>query len=187
MNNPLEQFQGLLGVETRTMSKVETNTLLPLLLSEAEYIGEEVPATHQKLGDKLEYDVLWCILLGRLSVPCSFFLKVWVRLLSDRPGTVVLWAYTLTRLHQKYATQLAGNPLTLGHWCEEFPVGLPADCGYETAWKAQKHRIVGEMSDNALDMFPWPGAITATASAACPPCPPDEATAPTPPTEDKTP
>lgn len=88
------------------------------------------------------------------DVEVSPLLLIWIAMLSDSPGDVVLFLAALAYLHE------AGQPLTITSLIRNhFDVGVPSRDTLARAWMMQKHsasiaRSLGintDFSDNLLD------------------------------------
>ena len=64
--------------------------------------------------------------------------------MCDRPGQVVMWAYTMHRLYQREKSLI-----TMAVLCCAFPFGFLSEEGEHVAWDAQKRR--GGFGDNGVD------------------------------------
>jgi len=97
-----------------------------------------------------EQSFLYQVLVKRLEVcsPKSKFsipLLAFVSTICDRPGTIVMWAYTLHMM----ASQLAEPRMVkLEDLAKVFPMGFPTEEEYERVWDGQK----GEKGVNLLDV-----------------------------------
>lgn len=87
--------------------------------------------------------------------------RIFCSMLCDRPGTAVMWAYTLAVLAQ----EKKGEEVTMSDWCDAFPMGIPSAQACQDAWEYQKvHNRVSNIdvmkrpaSDNCLDYQEfWP-------------------------------
>jgi hypothetical protein len=63
-----------------------------------------------------------------------------------KPGTSVLWAFTLNRMFQNQ-----NQPVTLADLALAFPIGFPTEEAESEVWEAQKGNNWGEKVDNMLD------------------------------------
>lgn len=70
-------------------------------------------------------------------------LLLFTTILSDRPGTAVLWAYTLVKMCEDY------DQVNLDAFAEVFPWGVPTNEGYRRIWEEQKDAAAP--NSNGLD------------------------------------
>ncbi len=78
----------------------------------------------------------------RLTVSLFLFIST----LCDSPGKLVMWSYTLHRMHQQYK-----RTLTFAEFSHEFPWGIPTEECYRVCWERQKGYKRGLKYDNGLD------------------------------------
>jgi len=133
--------------KVQAMDDETSHTFLQLCLMEQHLDGAKEGHLDRELREK---SFLYQVLVKRLEVcsPKSKFsipLLAFVSTIGDRPGTIVMWAYTLHMM----ATQLAEPRMVkLEDLAKVFPMGFPTEEEYEQVWDGQK----GEKGINLLDV-----------------------------------
>lgn len=78
----------------------------------------------------------------------SFWVKLFLAGISDRPGNVVMWAYTMADLAEREQKVITMTELAFA-----FPDGFPSPEDMQECWDAQKGRSMGEKNiDNCMDV-----------------------------------
>jgi len=152
-------YKGLIGVDRRVLDQKESEIFIQMSMLDLQ--GQDKEKTDGAHQDLLARSLSYRIMVERLtqagsiefiSRPLMFFLLT----VTDRPGTAVLWAYTLNWM----ATQV--ECVNLSQWAMQFPDGLPTEPGMQAAWEAQKLQVMGieyefPESDNWIDNIDnWP-------------------------------
>ena len=132
------------------MSKEDTEVFLQCGMIELQKpdlptaVDDKSPLGLQILQGRLE----WAGIADKVSFPVKMFISC----LCDRPGKVVMWAYTLAHILEKNPGLAKVNMAALA---EEFPVGFPDDDVCHACWDAQKGHPHGEKRDNLMDVLEW--------------------------------
>lgn len=148
------KLQGLSGYKVRPMTEDESRLLLTLICA----------ARNSKALEEMEKQLRetrcmsYLILTNRLEAFKNGFsptldidvgVKIFCALLCDRPGKVVMWAYTLNELFVKQ-----GRKVTMEDWINEFPMGVPTEEEYSAMWELQKIKKPTRLGgDNMIDDF----------------------------------
>lgn len=133
----MDKLGSLLGCEVRPMTEDESKVFLTLMMSEG---TDAITNFDEGLREKEVFPYM--VLVKRLEaykklspkMEINTAVQILCGLLSDRPGTSVLWAYTLNEIFVKI-----GKEVTIEDWINEFPDGVPTESAYEKAWNSQKN------------------------------------------------
>ena len=133
--------------QVQAMTKDETMVFLQLGLMEKHLDGAKEGHLDRELR---EASFLYQVLVKRLEVfsPKSKFtipLLSFISTICDRPGTIVMWAYTL---HMMASTLPTPRTVTLEDLAKVFPMGFPTEKEYDRIWDGQK----GPKGQNLLDL-----------------------------------
>lgn len=154
----MKKWNGLLGCKGEPMSTEMSMIFLNFTMTEMSVgSGKAKPEVVMEIDKKLENYPLYQILKKRLEVfkenfspnldvgilPMAFCATI-----SDRPGSVVMWAYTLNEIFVK-----TGKPVTMEALTQEFPWGFPNKDEMEKCWDAQKIKRIPGGTDNSVDDF----------------------------------
>lgn len=140
--------QGLLDRDLEPMDKDTSKFLVTLiLLSEDEGMPRE-------MMNEIQLDPGYRIIKGRLEAEggeaTASALAFLSGLCDGIPGRMVMWAYTLYRIHRK-----TGETVSLKDVCDFFPEGFPTESEHQKAWDEQKGANRGLECGNILDTYPW--------------------------------
>jgi len=143
---PPTNYRGLLGLSpdgVRPMTLDESKVLISLTMM----TEEDAAPIEAELAEDIGYQIL-NKRLEYYGVKVEVRAKLWVSSLCDRPGTVVMWAYTLmllSRVHTPVSLTDLTSPNTFGF-------GIPTEESYHARWDSQKrlHAPRG-FNDNWLD------------------------------------
>lgn len=142
-NNSVVYPKSFLDCAVRPFNDEEGDNFITLCMGEQSIANVPVFNEHCKVG---QTDV-GKILLQRLSlnseVTISEPLALWILSLCDRPGLIVMWAYTLVRMQQRNP----GKILNMTVWTHHFPSGLPTNQAMIDAWNGQKSDMGGNLLD----------------------------------------
>lgn len=81
----------------------------------------------------------------------SFAVKLFIATISDRPGKVVMWAFTLVHMLE-LGKNLSNGRVTMNTLANQFPMGFPGDDAEHECWRAQKGEAHGAKCDNLMDV-----------------------------------
>ena len=146
------KLQGLSGCQVRPMTDDESRLLLTLICAARN--GKDLPEMEKQLRDSRCMSYL--ILTSRLeafkkgfspTLDIDVAVQIFCALLCDRPGKVVMWAYTLNEMFVKQ-----GRKVTMEDWINEFPMGVPTEDEYSAMWELQKVKPPAK-GDNMIDDF----------------------------------
>lgn len=143
--------KSLLGCSVQEMSVEETHAFVGLCLQEWSKTTDMAktfpPNTEFVAGGGAK-------ILNDRRLACNNKLNItnglacWVLFLSDSPGDIVMWVWTLRELALR---QPEPDPvLALKHWAAAFPLGVPTQTAKENTWDGQKFRLGANMLDEAL-------------------------------------
>ena len=103
-------------------------------------IDENAPAALRIMEQRLK----WAGIDGKVSFPCKLFFSY----MCDRPGKVVMWAYTLAHILELNG----GQKVTMMKIAEYFPMGFPHVDLEQACWRLQKGMEHGHPEiDNMID------------------------------------
>lgn len=147
----LKDMRDAYNIEHAPMTNTESETFI-----KATFLDMQVkePFNAEDVA-RMEYG-LATILFRRTQyvhdVTLSKGLAIFTLAISDRPGTIVLWAYTY---HQMYRE--LGRMVTIDDFANVFPMGIPTEKAMEQIWEDQKAYTRGEKSNRNLidDKVNW--------------------------------
>lgn len=143
MNTATKTYPSLLGGATVPMTLEQSKVFMSCIMQEGATHGSRHFDTSvaQKMGPigQILYSRI-----GLANVRITLELALWCSILSESPGIIVLWAWTLRELSILYA----GREVTMTDWTQHFPMGVPTPEEYSRVWQAQK---VSGNPDNGLD------------------------------------
>lgn len=131
----------------REMSREETGDFLRCSMADMKVPDKEInfaddesaPFTARVIDSRLRHH--------GLRDKVSSWVVLFLSTISDRPGTAVLWVYTLAHMLEKGTGVRVGmHELAL-----EFPTGFPVEEAIHECWEAQKGRAMGLPYDNCVD------------------------------------
>lgn len=139
---PLPSF---LNAQCTPLSHSQAHAFFTLLQRESQ--------EHQKLFQREDaYDFFGDILFRRLALVDGLRVTgcaaTWVLYISNSPGAVVLWAWTLRDMWLK-----TKQTVDMEMWTYQFPFGVPTPVEYERLWDAQKG--VGPGGNRLDDPLVW--------------------------------
>lgn len=128
----------------RKMTKEETKCLMGAFSCEM--------APDPKIDEMVAEDPMCRIVAFRVekwaNVEVSNSVLIWVcSLCGGRPGTGVMWSYTLAAIAEKRNKRT----VSFEDWVEEFPFGVPTERAYRECWDSQKQQPGENATDNQLD------------------------------------
>jgi hypothetical protein len=108
-------------------------------------IDDSAPAVLRIMQSRLE----WAGIESAINHP----LKLFIACISDRPGVVVMWAYTLAHMLEK-----KNDPsviLKISDLAAQFPMGFPNEDAKNECWDAQKGHAHNVPGDNLMDQLEY--------------------------------
>lgn len=149
-----EYWQGLLGMDSRPMHEDETGMLFQCMMMEQSGFQK---GQNAEIDKGLDTSRGFKILEKRLEaagVEVTLPLMMFLTSLCDKPGMVVVWAYTLNVIR---VTRNVEGPVGTSEFAHAFPMGIPTDDVYQAAWNEQKVND-DSPTKNLVDNFKnWPG------------------------------
>lgn len=139
--------------ELRVVTYAEAEAMMQLTFAELDA---------STLSAEVESDICFQIINSRLAwagldpaeVTTPYVVALMMVLSNGRPGTAVLWAYTLKQMYER-----KGERVALNVWSDPdfFGRGVPTEEYYHATWLAQKGYTLGLKGvDNYLDQRePW--------------------------------
>lgn len=131
------------GKDIVPMTKEQAKIFLECVMSELMIENELNESNHKQLGltgeifyQRLQFQKV------KISLQATIFL---VLMAEGNPGKIVMWAYTITRMFQKYKRYITLNELS-----DSFPMGFPSEEEQGEIWDDQKRKIApyGNMIDD---------------------------------------
>jgi hypothetical protein len=158
--NQIEEFKksyrGLISKDTqnlRQMTEKETTLFVTMLLAKKNGTEGRV---NEALASQIEDHPFVKILssrLGAVGIKLDPKLIFFITYLCDRPGAVVMWAFTIAKITQELG-KVPEFEEVFGF--DYFGMGLPTPKMLEDAWRDQKADGESE-TDNLLDVMDlWP-------------------------------
>ena len=157
----LKGWNGLLDCKVEPMNEEMSKLFLQLSFTEMSVqSGKAKPDVVTGMDEHLKDSPGYQILKTRLeafkknfspTLDIGILPQVFCALMCDRPGTVVMWAYTLNEIFVK-----SGQPVTMAALANAFPWGFPTEDEMHKAWEAQKverPKDVPFAPDNGVDYF----------------------------------
>jgi hypothetical protein len=135
--------------ERRPMTEDETKNFMSAIIADMQ---DSKPGDFSKLEGTLPHATIVHRLKSAgidLSLGGLLGMVAWT---SDRPGDMVMWAYTASQIAKTSGTKL----ITCNDLVDAFPFGIPTEEARKKIWDAQKipaEKRENGMSDNYLDML----------------------------------